>query len=83
MIQNFIKSLPYSLSKDQRSAINDIYKDMSSNIQMNRLLQGDVGCGKSIVAYISSLMAISASYQVVIMVPTEILAKQTYDNACK
>ena len=83
LIQNFIKSLPYSLSKDQRSAINDIYKDMSSNVQMNRLLQGDVGCGKSIVAYISSLMAISASYPVVIMVPTEILAKQTYDNACK
>jgi ATP-dependent DNA helicase RecG len=80
VLDGFIKSLPFSLTDDQRKAIFDVKLDMQSVFPMNRLIQGDVGCGKSIVAVISSLLACKAGYQVAVMVPTEILANQQYND---
>ena len=83
IIDNFINKLEYPLTPDQIKAIDDIKKDISNLYPMNRLIQGDVGCGKSIVAYIAALMEISAGYQVVFMLPTELLAFQQYENIKK
>ncbi|MBE6137025.1 MAG: ATP-dependent DNA helicase RecG [Erysipelotrichaceae bacterium] len=83
LIELFIKSLDYELTTDQNKAIEAIRYDISMDYSMNRLVQGDVGCGKSIVAYISALMLVSAGYQAVIMVPTEILANQQFQNIKK
>jgi ATP-dependent DNA helicase RecG len=80
LLETFINSLPYELTKDQKKAIFDVKLDMQSVFPMNRLIQGDVGCGKSIVAVISSLLACKAGYQVAVMVPTEILANQQYND---
>lgn len=80
---SFINSLPFSLTKDQISSINDIYKDMTSNKRMNRLLCGDVGSGKTIVAVLASYINFIAGYQTALMVPTEILAKQHFENISK
>ena len=77
-LNTFIKSLPYELTNDQKKAIFDVKLDLQSVFPMNRLVQGDVGCGKSIVAIISSLLVSKAGYQVAVMVPTEILANQQY-----
>lgn len=79
-LESFISSLPYELTNDQKKAIFDVKLDMQSVFPMNRLIQGDVGCGKSIVAIISSLLAVKAGYQVAVMVPTEILANQQYND---
>ncbi len=73
------KKLNFKLTKDQLKAINEINTDLKSNSKMFRLLQGDVGSGKTIVALISALNVISSGYQVVLMAPTEILAKQHYN----
>lgn len=75
-IEQIQKSLPYTLTEDQKKALLECLQDLKSNKIMNRLLQGDVGSGKSIVAFLTALGAISAGYQVAFMVPTEILAKQ-------
>ncbi|MDE6048017.1 MAG: ATP-dependent DNA helicase RecG [Anaeroplasmataceae bacterium] len=83
MINQFIQGLPYELTQDQRHVLNECLNDISSTKIMNRLIQGDVGSGKSIVAFICSLAVISAGYQVALMVPTEILAKQHYENVRK
>lgn len=83
LIDLFIKSLSYSLTLDQEKCIGIIKEDITANYPMNRLVQGDVGCGKSIIAYISALMLVSAGYQAVIMVPTEVLANQQYENIKK
>ena len=82
-IDNFIKKLPYELTIDQKIAIDEIINDMSTPKRMNRLLQGDVGSGKTIVALIASYANNLAGYQTALMVPTEILAKQHYVDACK
>ena len=63
--------------------MKEIRQDLSKGIQMNRLLQGDVGSGKTIVSLISALNVIKSGYQVALMVPTEILAKQHYNFATK
>ena len=73
--------LPYSLTESQKVAIRDIINDLRSDIRTNRMLLGDVGSGKTVVALLSSLYAIKNGYQVAIMVPTEILARQHYMNA--
>lgn len=70
------EKLPFPLTTHQKQAIRDIYEDMRSGYPMNRLLQGDVGSGKTIVAIIASLIAASNDLQVCVMVPTEILAHQ-------
>lgn len=79
-IQKFIDSLSFNLTKDQLKAIEDIYSDLTNSKRMNRLLQGDVGCGKTIVAIISMYINYLSGYQSALMAPTEILAEQHYNN---
>jgi len=80
--EELIKNLPYSLTSAQLSAWEDIKKDLASNRVMNRLVQGDVGSGKTIIAILALLMAAKNGYQACIMVPTEVLAKQHYKSLC-
>lgn len=76
-------SLPYKLTSAQQRVIKEIRSDLISGSQMNRLLQGDVGSGKTMVAVLSCLIAIGNGYQTCIMAPTEVLAKQHYINIQK
>ena len=73
-------NLEFELTSAQKNVIRDIRKDFSTNAQMNRLLQGDVGSGKTIVALLSCLIAIDNNYQTTIIAPTEILAQQHYNS---
>lgn len=82
-LTDVIKMLPYELTGDQKISLEEIITDMKSNKRMNRLLQGDVGSGKTIVAFLSAYANYLSGYQTAIMVPTEILAKQHYDEAQK
>ena len=79
-INSLINKLPYSLTSDQEKAIRQILNDLSSPKIMNRLVQGDVGCGKSVVAFLACIASITAGYQCAIMAPTEILAIQHFEN---
>jgi len=76
-------SLPYKLTGAQQRVIKEIREDLMSGHQMNRLLQGDVGSGKTLVAVLSCLLATGNGYQTCIMAPTEVLAQQHYSNICK
>ena len=82
-VQELINNLPFELTKDQLKSVEDIYNDMVDVKQMNRLLQGDVGSGKTIVSFISLYMNYLAGYQGSLMAPTEILAIQHYNNIKK
>ena len=75
--------LPFKLTKGQKKVLLDIFNDMVKNKQMNRLIQGDVGSGKTIIAFISAAVAVHNGYQAVILAPTEVLAEQHYNNAEK
>ena len=79
--QRLIKRLPFGLTGDQLKVLAEIEKDLFSEHSMMRMLQGDVGCGKTLVAFISALSVIEAGEQVALMVPTELLAKQHAENA--
>lgn len=78
LVRRFISSLPFELTEDQKAVTNEIFRDLKKNRQMNRLLQGDVGSGKTIVSVIAALAVISGKEQVALMAPTEILAYQNY-----
>jgi ATP-dependent DNA helicase RecG len=79
MLKEFYeKHLPFDLTGAQKRVVKEVYADMRSGRQMNRLLQGDVGSGKTIVAFLSALFAIEGQAQVALMAPTEILATQHY-----
>lgn len=79
-LKKFIQTLPFELTAAQKRVVNEICSDMKQPIHMNRLLQGDVGSGKTIVAAIVMYAAITAGYQAVLMAPTEILAEQHANN---
>ncbi len=75
-LKDFINSLPFPLTNAQKRVVNEIFADLKSPYRMNRLLQGDVGSGKTVVAAICLYAAVTAGYQGALMVPTEILAEQ-------
>ena len=79
----FEKLLPFNLTPDQNKAIFEIERDMSSKFSMNRLLQGDVGSGKTVVSFFGAYLAAKNGHQAVIIAPTEILANQHFETASK
>ena len=79
-ISEIIDKLPFKLTNAQTRVLEEIDRDMESNKSMNRLLQGDVGSGKTAVAMCAAYKAVKSGYQVAVMVPTAILAKQHYEN---
>ncbi len=82
-VKDFISKLPFELTNDQKAVTNEIMKDIKSPYVMNRLLQGDTGCGKTVVAAITVVSVLSSGYQIALMAPTEILAKQHYKTMSK
>lgn len=82
-LDKFIKSLPFELTLDQDKAVNDIINDLSIKKRMNRLLQGDVGSGKTVIAFIAIYANYLSKYQSALMAPTEILAVQHYEETKK
>lgn len=80
MTGRFHSLFPYELTASQRRVIDEIRRDMAASHPMNRLLQGDVGCGKTIVAVTAMLIAAENGYQAALMAPTEVLAEQHYRN---
>jgi RecG-like helicase len=77
------KILPFSLTEEQKKVFKEIWNDLRKPIQMNRLLQGEVGCGKTIIAILAMLVALDNGFQSCIMVPTEVLAIQHYSSIKK
>ncbi|WP_022850038.1 ATP-dependent DNA helicase RecG [Limisalsivibrio acetivorans] len=75
--------MPFKLTNAQKKVLADIFNDMKSTKQMNRLIQGDVGSGKTIVSFISGIMAVKNGHQVAVIAPTEVLAEQHYINLQK
>lgn len=82
-IEKFKSNLPFNLTKAQERSIQEILQDLKKPHPMNRLLNGDVGSGKTIVAAISSLPVAKSHHQVVIMAPTEVLARQHFESFCQ
>lgn len=82
-INHFIENLPFKLTSDQKKALDEIFDDLKSQKRMNRLIQGDVGSGKTIVSIISMYALFLCGFQSALMVPTEILARQHYENITK
>ena len=83
LADEFRKSLPFQLTLSQESALRDLIKDLGLTIPMNRLLQGDVGCGKTVVAAFAFLLAERSGWQSAFLIPTEILAEQHYRTLSK
>ncbi|MCI9434342.1 MAG: ATP-dependent DNA helicase RecG [Bacilli bacterium] len=79
-VDNFINNLSFTLTEDQIKCVQDVYNDLISEKRMNRLIQGDVGSGKTIVAIIAIYINYLSGYQSALMAPTEILAKQHFEN---
>lgn len=83
LLDRLIKQLPFSLTGAQKRVFNEIADDMKKPFPMNRLIQGDVGCGKTIIALMAMVTAVECGYQAAMMAPTEILASQHYINIHK
>jgi len=83
IIETYLKELPFSLTNGQLETLTTIQQQFASNISMQRLLQGDVGCGKTIVAFLSMVQVALSGYQSLIMAPTDVLARQHYDSLCE
>ncbi len=83
LTDDFIEKLPFSLTNGQKSAWTEVKKNMSGKGLMSRLIQGDVGSGKTIIAVLALMNTAYAGYQAAMMVPTEVLAKQQYDSITK
>ena len=79
-INDLINCLPFKLTVDQETSLNEILSDLNSDKRMNRLLQGDVGSGKTIVALLSIYGMVNSGYECALMAPTEILARQHFNN---
>ncbi len=79
LLERFLKALPFELTAAQRKVVSEIQRDLAANYPMNRLLQGDVGSGKTVVAISAMLLAVEAGYQAAFMAPTQILAEQHYE----
>ena len=82
-VEDFINKLPFTLTIDQLSSVKDIYNDLISQSRMNRLLQGDVGSGKTVISFIALYINYLSGYQGALMAPTEILANQHLINIQK
>ena len=82
-LEEFINQLPFSLTSDQLEAADAIYKDMTSSTKMNRLIMGDVGSGKTVIALCGIAINTFAGYQSALMAPTEVLARQHYESLAK
>ncbi len=82
-VQQFISSIPFKLTDSQDKSVKEILSDLEKDIPMNRLLQGDVGSGKTVVAAIGAFAAFTNGYQTIIMAPTQILAEQHYKTLTK
>ena len=82
-VNEFIKHLPFTLTPDQLTSVKDIYNDLTADYRMNRLVLGDVGSGKTLVAEIAMYINYLSGYQSAMMAPTEILATQHYENMLK
>ncbi|WOL02895.1 ATP-dependent DNA helicase [Canna indica] len=80
LTKTFLKALPYSLTPSQQNAVSEIIWDLKRPVPMNRLLQGDVGCGKTVVAFLACMEVINSGFQAAFMVPTELLAIQHYEH---
>jgi ATP-dependent DNA helicase RecG len=83
LLEELVPLMPFKLTKAQKDALRDIFNDMRSPAQMNRLLQGDVGCGKTIVSFLAAAVAVKCGYQAVILAPTEVLAEQHFRSLDK
>src|SRR5438034_2500647 len=79
LLEKFLKGLPFELTNAQRKVISEIRRDLAASYPMNRLLQGDVGSGKTVVAIAAMLLAVEAGYQAAFMAPTQVLAEQHYE----
>ena len=82
-MNQFIKTIPFTLTNDQKIAVEEILNDLESPNRMNRLLQGDVGSGKTVIAFLAMYANALCGYQSALMAPTEILANQHYQNLCE
>lgn len=82
-LDKFIATIPFELTIDQQNSVKDIYNDLTSSKRMNRLVQGDVGSGKTVVAFIALYINYLSHYQGALMAPTEVLARQHYENIKK
>ncbi|CAD6242698.1 unnamed protein product [Miscanthus lutarioriparius] len=80
LTKKLLRALPYSLTQSQMNAVKEIIWDLRRPVPMNRLLQGDVGCGKTIVAFLACMEVVNSGFQAAFMVPTEVLAVQHYEH---